>query len=324
MRLPDALVSSAGKYVVLHGVRFAYGQEELIAALESGQAISYRFLRDAKGWRILASTERVDARKAFSPIAGVVGVDVNADHLAVAETDRFGNLVTQFSVPGVTYGKSSDRRLDAVRVAAKAVVEHAVRVGKPIVHEELDFRVRKQALRESDGPRYARMLSSFAYDSLIQAIESCALRHQVPTHAVNPAYTSVLGRIKYAKRLGVSTHQAAALAIGRRGMGFRERVPTCAVIPDDKGGHLVFELPVRNRSRHEWAHCARVSAKLKETLAGYHRLRILAALEAASAARAASVASRGQSDDGAVRLGPSNRQHNRSAGVPSECQALAA
>jgi len=30
---------------------------ELIAALESGQAISYRFLRDAKGRRILASTE---------------------------------------------------------------------------------------------------------------------------------------------------------------------------------------------------------------------------------------------------------------------------
>jgi hypothetical protein len=82
---------------------------ELIAALESGQAISYRFLRDAKGWRILASTERVDARKAFSPIAGVVGVDVNADHLAVAETDRFGNLVTQFSVPCVTYGKSADQ-----------------------------------------------------------------------------------------------------------------------------------------------------------------------------------------------------------------------
>jgi hypothetical protein len=37
-------------------------------------------------------------------------------------------------------------------------------------------------------------------------------------------------RIKYAKRLGVSTHQAAALAIGRRGLGFREHAPTCSVI----------------------------------------------------------------------------------------------
>jgi hypothetical protein len=130
------------------------------------------------------------------------------------------------------------------------------------VHDELDFTARKQALKESDGPRYARMLSSFAYGSAIQAIESCALRHHVPTRAVNPAYTSVIGRIKYAKRLGVSTHQAAALAIGRRGMGFREHAPTCSVIPDGKGDHLVFELPVRNRAKHEWSHWARVRSKL--------------------------------------------------------------
>lgn len=262
---------------------FAYGQEELIAALAAGRSISYRFLRDPKGWRILASTARVDTRQAFSSIVGVVGVDINADHLAVAETDRFGNLVAQFSVPCVTYGKTSHQRIEAVRQAAKTIVEHAVKVGKPILHEKLDFTGRKQRLKDSDGPRYARMLSSFAYSSFLQALERRALRHQVPTQAVDPAYTSVLGRIKYAKRLGVSTHQAAALAIGQRGMGFRERVPACSVIPDDKGGHL-FELPVLNRSMHGWAHCARVFAKLKETLAGYHRLRKLAALEVTSAA----------------------------------------
>jgi IS605 OrfB family transposase len=194
---------------------------------------------------IASKPPKSETRQRFSATAGVVGVDINADHLAVAETDRFGNLLAQFSVPCITDGKSVDQRLEAVRLAAKAVVEHAARVGKPIVHEELDFRVRKQALRESDGPRYARMLSSFAYGSLLQALQSCALRHQVPTHAVNPAYTSVIGWIKYAKRLGVSTHQAAALTIGRRGVGFREHAPNCSVIPDGKGDHLVFELPAK-------------------------------------------------------------------------------
>jgi hypothetical protein len=75
--------------------------------------------------------------------------------VAFAETDRFGNLVTQFSVPCVTHGRSADQRLDTIRVAAKAVVEHAAKVGKPIVHEGLDFTTRKQALKESDEPRYA-------------------------------------------------------------------------------------------------------------------------------------------------------------------------
>jgi hypothetical protein len=47
----------------------------------------------------------------------------------------------------------------------------------------------------------------------------------VSTEEVNPAYTSVIGRVKYARPLGVSVHQAAALAIARRGMGFREAAP---------------------------------------------------------------------------------------------------
>ncbi len=40
---------------------------------------------------------------------------------------------------------------------------------------------------------------------------------------VNPAYTSVMGLWKYAKKEGVSTHQTAAKVIGRRAMGLHER-----------------------------------------------------------------------------------------------------
>ncbi len=67
-------------------------------------------------------------------------------------------------------------------------------------------------------------------------------------------YTSVIGRVKYAKPLGVSVHQAAALVIARRGMGYGEAAPARPVIPDGKGDHLIVELPVRNRSMHEWSH----------------------------------------------------------------------
>ena len=42
---------------------------------------------------------------------------------------------------------------------------------------------------------------------------------------VNPAYTSVIGRFKYMKKYGLSVHESAALVIGRRGLGYRERVP---------------------------------------------------------------------------------------------------
>ena len=42
---------------------------------------------------------------------------------------------------------------------------------------------------------------------------------------VNPAYTSVIGRFKYAKMYGLSVHEAASFVIGRRGLDFEEKVP---------------------------------------------------------------------------------------------------
>ena len=75
---------------------------------------------------MFASTTRVDARANADPSLGAVGVDINADHLAVTETDRFGNLVHRLSVRCVTHGKTA-QRLDAVRWAAKAVVQYAAR-----------------------------------------------------------------------------------------------------------------------------------------------------------------------------------------------------
>ena len=38
---------------------------------------------------------------------GAIGVDLNADHLAVAETDASGNCVNAWRTPLVTYGQSS-------------------------------------------------------------------------------------------------------------------------------------------------------------------------------------------------------------------------
>ena len=106
--MPDCLAEQHGKYLVIPHVRFAYGHGQALAALASnaeyaayrrkhgaqaarstslGQAISYRFKRDGKGWRVLVSTEMMDVPVVTDRRRGAVGVDLNADHLAVADTD---------------------------------------------------------------------------------------------------------------------------------------------------------------------------------------------------------------------------------------------
>ena len=42
---------------------------------------------------------------------------------------------------------------------------------------------------------------------------------------VNPAYSSVIGRVKFMERYGLSVHQAAALTLARRLLGCREGIP---------------------------------------------------------------------------------------------------
>jgi hypothetical protein len=41
---------------------------------------------------------------------------------------------------------------------------------------------------------------------------------------VNPAYTSVIGLVKYARQYGLASDEAAALAIARRGMRLKEKM----------------------------------------------------------------------------------------------------
>ena len=123
LRMPDSLAERRGKYLLIQNVRFAYGHEQVLAALQSnaeytrcrrehgekaarstnlGQAISYRFKRDARGWRVFVSTRMMDVTVVTGRRRGAIGVDLNADHLAVAETDASGNCLNAWRVPLVT------------------------------------------------------------------------------------------------------------------------------------------------------------------------------------------------------------------------------
>ena len=68
VRLPIQAVT--GSHLVIPGVRFRYGQERLEEALACGRALSYRFLRDANGWRVFVSTEIPRVKRIANPPLG--------------------------------------------------------------------------------------------------------------------------------------------------------------------------------------------------------------------------------------------------------------
>ena len=270
LRLPDALVSEYGRYVVFENVWFDYGHSQVLAALarnvrgSPGQAISYRFKRDGKGWRVFVTTEMQDVPVETDRRLGAVGVDLNADHLAICETDAQGNPVHAFSVPLVTYGKSAEQAKALIGDAVARVVAHAKSVGKPVVLEKLDFRRKKSDL-EGESRKYGRMLSSFSYGKVLGFFQSRGFREGVGVHQVNPAFSSLIGRVKFQERYGLSVHQAAALVLARRLLGFSERVPcrkTITCLAAD-GGHVTFSAPVRKRGKHVWSQWGAIGRGLR-------------------------------------------------------------
>ena len=315
LRMPDSLAGQHGQYLEIPGVRFAYGEEQVLAALSNnaeyaayrrkhgekaarasglGQAISYRFKRDAKGWRVLASLKHQPVAVVTGRRLGAVGVDVNVDHLAVRETDFSGNWLRSWTVPLVTYGESANQTEALIGEAVAGIVSWALEVGKPLVIESLDFSEKKDLL-EGESPGRSRMLSSSAYGRMKTYFLSRGYREGVEVREVNPAYSSVIGRVLFTERYGLSVDQAAALVLARRSQGCSERIPrqrglpagrrvhgAFAVlsgdggrfelrVPDGHGGHVDLCVPVRKRAKHVWTQWGVISGRLKKALAERRR-----------------------------------------------------
>ena len=202
---------------------------------------------------------------------GAIGVDLNADHLAVADTDASGNCINAWRVPLVTYGKSTNQAEALIGDAVAGVVRYAREAGKPIVIEKLDFRQKKAAL-EGESRRYSRMLSSFSYGKIKAYFISRGYRQGVEVHQVNPAFSSIVGRVKFMERYGLTVHQAAALVLARRLLGCSERIPRRWVCPVGNGVQVAFTVPVRKRVKHVWTYWGAVSGQLRPALAAQHRL----------------------------------------------------
>lgn len=267
LRLPN---TASAKHMRLVDLSFDHGHDAILAAIgrnlskdaDDWQAITYRFVRDDKGWRVFVSVALPEVRQISDRRLGVIGIDINADHLAITETDRFGNPIGSTRIPCCTYGKSSEQSRAIIGEAVKQVIAMAISARKPVAIENLDFRKKKASL-EKECPKYARMLSSFAYTQIQTVIRSRAFDKGIEVIEADPTYTSIVGQYKYATRYGISAHQGAALAIGRNGLGFREAVPS------QLAGTL--SLPVRNRDGHVACSWDMVARKLKAAHAAHSR-----------------------------------------------------
>lgn len=163
---------------------------------------------------------------------GVIGIDINPDHLDIVETDSKGNYLKGWSVGINLNKKSTKQRKTILSQATKNIVNYALSKGKSVVLENLDFSKKKKALKDNYNKDYARMLSAFSYGKIKEYFTNQCWKIGVNLLFINPAFTSFLGNIKYGFKLRqskTSSHTPAAYVIARRGQGFNERIPSSVI-----------------------------------------------------------------------------------------------
>jgi IS605 OrfB family transposase len=225
-----------GEYVWAKVVRFAKRKKDrwisfvwdLTQAEKTGNWFPYTVRLKLRNGKIYA---QISKEEKFPEITitkenGVIGIDINAYpfHLALAWTSRDGNLekYERISLNGLLDGNANKREYFIWQIAHQ-VVDIAKREGKAIVVENLE-KVPKG--RRGDGmPKLRQKLQKWIYKGLLEKIEVVCKRNGIQVIKVNPAYTSVIGKLKYAPIYNIDKDVASAYVIARRGFGFKEQIP---------------------------------------------------------------------------------------------------
>jgi len=192
----------------------------LLRHLEEKKAYSVRIIR--KGRRYEAHIT-FNVEKEIEPNGkGVAGIDINPDGIAVTIAYPDGNFKVSkwFYCPELTY-VSSNKRDWLIGNLVKEVILWIKSFGiNTIAMEDLKFKNDLDTNR-----RFNRIVSNFTRAKIKQNILTRCLREDVAVIFVNPAYTSIIGQLKYARMYELNSHQAAAYVIARRALGYGERIP---------------------------------------------------------------------------------------------------
>ena len=220
------------KEFLLEKVQFPCGGDALKEELKNKDhgPIAYRLIKnydkDNKMYFIIQATLTLPDKKIrFVPHNGVCAIDINPDRIDLVELNAYGCMINRQVFKMDLDGKSTDQITHIINNISAKIMKYCHEVDKPLVMEDLDFEESKRRLMYGNK-KYHKMLSSFAYKHITVSLEARAFKDDVAIKKVNPAYTSLLAKTKYMRRMRLPIHTVAAMVIGRRGMGFEENIPT--------------------------------------------------------------------------------------------------
>ncbi|MGW3508365.1 IS200/IS605 family accessory protein TnpB-related protein [Streptomyces sp. NPDC000994] len=257
IKLPAPLAGLAnaphGRYVLACRIVFRHREEEWADRIAAHRAVAYRinYDTDRNRWYVTASWQIPQVRTVpleATRAGGLVGVDMNADHLAAWRLDEHGNPVGAPRRFDYRLTGSAQHRDAQVRHALIRLLHWTARRGLALAIEDLDFAADKTREKHGRRKRFRKLISGLPTARLRARLVSMAAELGVTVVAVDPAYTSRWGAQHWQKPLSSKNrkptrHEAAAVAIGRRALGCPIRRRTAPPPHDrsDRAGHRTVQ-----------------------------------------------------------------------------------
>ncbi len=241
---------------------FAHREQEWADRVEANRAVAYRIHLDTERGRwYLTASWQIPPSPAIPHTAalahGVIGVDMNADHLAAWRLDTHGNPIGQPRRFPFDLSGTAEHRDAQVRHALTRLLHWARACGvKAIAVEDLDFTADKTREKHGRKRRFRQLISGMPTGRLRARLTSMTDQTGIAVIAVDPAYTSKWGAQHWQKPLThdhrkTTRHEAAAVAIGRRTQGhpIRRRTTPPPAHQSDVQGHRTVQADRRALGR---------------------------------------------------------------------------
>ena len=216
---PDAKKNDKDNYIWLD-IDFKYKRELLIFALQNELPLSYTITNKKGKWYIdvaITMEHEIETDTAN----GCVGLDFNNGFISLSETDKYGNLIKTENILLFSHG-TGNRAGSEMSEKVSKIVRYTKSVNKALCIEDLKFSKKKSTCIKKGKRRYNEMLHLLDYSRYKQFCTDYCATYGVMLKLVSPAYTSRIGKQKYAGKKKLSVHNAAAYVIARRGQGFKD------------------------------------------------------------------------------------------------------
>ena len=218
----DFCDTTSDKYVYGQ-VYFRHHKNKLLEFLKTGNSpLSYKIIRKHGRYylycifEIRYEDEQFLTRNSY----GTIGIDFNKGFVAISETNECGHLINT-DVIHYKFKQGNKTRTDFEKIA-NILADLALKSGKDVVIEDLDFKDKKAKTETKKDRKYNEMIHSLAYKTFANIINNVMYRNKVWIRKVNPAWTSWIAKTKFCPHMKLNIHVGASYVIARRGQYFKD------------------------------------------------------------------------------------------------------